>query len=273
MDIVDNNFPARPRVSYLNPSGRGWVDFTRRIGAITIFGQGFEDLIEPTPDANNLCKNWMHVPSGHDYLVASISTPRKICKKQGNMQSDPLQLAQDIYWHKAHILFEPCTCQQNNACDRIKVLLPPSLGVKNNPDPFKQLSGAVVFGRSKRWPWFWPAKGRPTERDEHENGEETKNELQGTSSHTTGSESATAPQTSRLDSSNHLTPRTTVTPGTSLSEVPYTTAVLPTPEDQSIPRETPATGKDRGAAILTTGKSFSTRLKSILWRKGPKGTT
>jgi len=142
---------------------------------------------------------------------------------------------------------------------------------KNNPDLFKQLSGATVFGRSQRWPWFWPKKGWPTERDEDENGE-TKNELPGTSSHATGSESATAPQTPRSDISNHLTPRTTVTPGTSLSEVPYTTAVSPTLEDQPIPRETPAIGKDRGAAIPTTGKRFSTRLKSIWWRKGPKGT-
>jgi len=38
MDIVDNNFPVRPRVSYLDPSGRGWLDFTRRIGTITLFG-------------------------------------------------------------------------------------------------------------------------------------------------------------------------------------------------------------------------------------------
>lgn len=33
---------------HLTSSGRGWVDFTRSIDAVTLFGSGFGDLIVPT---------------------------------------------------------------------------------------------------------------------------------------------------------------------------------------------------------------------------------
>ena len=151
MDIVDSKLRIRPRMAYLELSGRGWVDFTRNIGAIALFGQGFGHLIEPRPEVHGLCKLWKHVPFGKDYLVAKIDILQNICKEEGEIESTPLQLAPGIYWHKAHQLFEPCVCPTNSACDIVQVLLPQAWGKNYHPDPFKQLDGAVIFGKSKCW--------------------------------------------------------------------------------------------------------------------------
>jgi len=168
MDIVDNNFPIKPRVTYLKASGRGWAEFTRKIGAVTLFGQGFGSLIEPATNAIGLCKLWNTVPTGQDYLVARIETLKRICSKNGASQSNPLQIAQGIFWHKPHKLFEPCDCRSHDICDIIQVLLPPSCGKKHHPEPFEHTNGAVIFGQSQRWSWSWPKWGNPVQIEEQQ---------------------------------------------------------------------------------------------------------
>jgi hypothetical protein len=166
-DIVMGDNPLRPRVITLKPSGRGWVDFTRKAHAITLLGKGFGEVIQPAPEANDLCSHWMRVPQGQDYLVACISQLRQICEKGGDPDSDPLTLQQGIYWHKGAKLFEPCSrCKVTELgapCDRVQVLLPPSLGHKTHPRPFHNLNGAVVFGRSAKYNWNWGPFHDPTE--------------------------------------------------------------------------------------------------------------
>jgi hypothetical protein len=176
MDIVDGPGAILPRVAILKPSGRGWVDFTRSIRAITLLGKGFGELIRVAKDANKLCKRWQHVPTGQDYLVACIAKLKEICKKEGDRDAVPLELARDICWHKGHLMFEPCACKKghpDSACDRVQVLLPPFLGPKKHPHPFTYVNGAVVFGKSKRLNWSWPNKGNPTLGDDlsEEDGE------------------------------------------------------------------------------------------------------
>jgi hypothetical protein len=138
------------------------VDLTRSIRAITLLGKGFGEIIKPSKDANSLCQNWKHVPTGKDYLVARTSTLKEICKRHGNHSSNPMELANEIYWHKPDKLFEPCECK-SASCDRVQVLLPASLGSKRHPQPFGYDNGAVIFGRSRRFPWHWPSEGDPIE--------------------------------------------------------------------------------------------------------------
>ncbi|KAH8589300.1 hypothetical protein B0O99DRAFT_637318 [Bisporella sp. PMI_857] len=163
MDIVDSQHDIRPRVVILKSSGKGWVDFTRSIRAITLIGRGFGEFIKPARDANALCKQWRQVPIGKDYLVACTSTLKEICRKYGDHESRPMELANGIFWHRPDRLFDACECKLLKSCDRVQVLLPPSLGTKNHPQPFGYLKGAVIFGRSKRLPWVWPSKGPPIE--------------------------------------------------------------------------------------------------------------
>jgi hypothetical protein len=162
MDIVDGQNDLRPRAVILKSSGRGWVDFTRSIRAFSLFAKGFGDIIRPSCEANQLCKSWTHVPTGKDYLVACTSSLKEICRRYGNHDSNPMELANGIYWHKPDKLFESCKCN-SKSCDRVQVLLPASLGSKRHPQPFGCDDGAVIFGRSKRLPWHWPSKGDPVE--------------------------------------------------------------------------------------------------------------
>ena len=151
-EIVEGDRRMSPRVSILESSGRGWVDFTRSIGAVTLMGRGFGNLIAPAASAQ-VCQHWKQVPTGRDYLTACIYTLRAICDRFGNEEEKPLKIAHGCRWHQAHLLFEKCSCPRSKRCDRVQVLLPRnSLGRKKKPNPFCEPAGAVIFGRSERLP-------------------------------------------------------------------------------------------------------------------------
>lgn len=166
-DIVEGHNDLLPRVATLKSSGRGWVDFTRSIRAISLLVKGFGEILRPSKDSNKTCKYWKQVPRGHEYLAACTTTLKEISRKHGDSESDPLELANGIYWHKPHKLFEVCDCKQfgsKKGCERVQVHLPSLfVGSKNHPQPFDCQNGAVIFGRSRRFPWRWPSKGEPVE--------------------------------------------------------------------------------------------------------------
>lgn len=177
MDIVSGQNDLIPRVATIKRSGRGWVDFTRSIHAITLLGRGFGELIKPAADSNELCRSWKQVPKGRDYLVARVSMLKDICTRYRDRDAKPLELAKGIYWHKADKLFESCTCRNDRgqSCNRIQVLLPQSIGHKGHVDPFDEPKGAVIFGRSRRFCRSLPSSGDPIEGNSSE--QETDNEI------------------------------------------------------------------------------------------------
>ncbi|KAH7413544.1 hypothetical protein BKA64DRAFT_567650 [Cadophora sp. MPI-SDFR-AT-0126] len=160
LDIISGIPTIRPRVATLESSGRGWVDFTRELNAITLMARGFGELMSPAKDCNNLCQGWARVPKGKDYLVARTDHLKSICEEMGNLESQPLELVQDIYWHSGGALFDACSCGNNSlSCDRVQVLLPKlTIGFKRKPAGLFEgdLRGAVVFGRSDRFSKWWP---------------------------------------------------------------------------------------------------------------------
>ena len=165
-DIVDGENVLHPRVATLLPSSRGWVDFTRSIPAIALLGNGFGELIRPSRGAKQLCENWSSVSKCKDYLTCCVSTLKEICKKHGECDSEPLQLAHKLYWHKPDKLYESCSCKQGSwktAFDRGKVLLPSCFGSLKHARPFDCQRGAVIFGKSRRLPIFWSNKGDPVQ--------------------------------------------------------------------------------------------------------------
>ncbi|KAN0086849.1 hypothetical protein V8E54_000537 [Elaphomyces granulatus] len=54
--LATSNDP-RPRVATLQACGYGWVDFIRSIDAITLFGRGFGDIIQPI-ESDGMCPLW-----------------------------------------------------------------------------------------------------------------------------------------------------------------------------------------------------------------------
>jgi hypothetical protein len=164
-DIVEGDNPLRPRVTMLKSSGRGWVDLTRKLRATTLMARGLGELIVPDHSFRDLCPYWTCVPKRHDYLASCTWLLREICDRGGNEDSNPLELFDGIYWHKGGNLFEPCAdCHKRtlgSQCDRVQVLLPPSLGHKTHPKPFGDIGSGVIFGRSSRYKWRWPRAGQP----------------------------------------------------------------------------------------------------------------
>jgi hypothetical protein len=107
VDIVSGEPNIRPRVAILNSSGRGWVDFARKIRAITLMARGLGELMKPSLTSQQLCRTWNHVPKGQDYLAARVCQLRQICEKFGSIRERSLELVQDLYWHQGGKLFSP----------------------------------------------------------------------------------------------------------------------------------------------------------------------
>ncbi|CAH0047772.1 unnamed protein product, partial [Clonostachys solani] len=127
-DIAGPTGPIHRRIYHLQASGRGWVDYIRSIKAVTIFGKGFGELLEP--EERNICPNWMTVPKSKDYLGSSIATLKKIHASTNIQPLDPGLITADITWSSQATLFSPCACLDSHGetpphhHDPVQLLLP-----------------------------------------------------------------------------------------------------------------------------------------------------
>ena len=72
-DLARGRDPFQLRVASLDMGSFSWVDFTRKIGAVTFFGKGFGELIIPAPDCSRTyCHEWATIPKGKYYLSAGV---------------------------------------------------------------------------------------------------------------------------------------------------------------------------------------------------------
>lgn len=179
MDVATGRSPV-PRVVSLRMfrgGGKSWVDFVREIHAVTLFGEGFGELLSPAAGSATPCVNWETLAEGRDYLAVASFDLARIIKENGSSVSNPLKLAPGIFWHTPAQLFEPCACKgkahrilgvaKQKTCDRVQVLLSPvsrrlSAIRTSSPNAFNlNKDGAVIFGRSKTFPLLWPDRGDP----------------------------------------------------------------------------------------------------------------
>jgi len=151
-------------------AGKSWVDFTRAIKAITLFGEGFGELIKPV-DQVNVCSMWSTLPKYRDHLAVSAYDLAKILRQEGNADAQPPKLAPGVFWEPDG-LFQPCACRDRRmrSCDQAQVLLPESLLKihRKRSEPTRKLydllgkSGAVAFGRRSIFQRLvWPDRGDP----------------------------------------------------------------------------------------------------------------
>ncbi|KAK8045930.1 hypothetical protein PG996_013994, partial [Apiospora saccharicola] len=176
MDIATDEDPFWPRITTLRSGGKGWVDFVRAIQAITLFGSGFGDLIQPAPKSEHEasvracsgCNYNIAVPPMCDYLAVCVSDIQEIIQKRGSQRTTPLRLIDDIYWHAPNQPFEVCRCtgETQSRPDRVQVLLPGTfskLWIRNLRSPYLAAStrGALLFGHSRKFPLRWGDKGDP----------------------------------------------------------------------------------------------------------------
>ncbi|KAL2824353.1 nucleoside phosphorylase domain-containing protein [Aspergillus cavernicola] len=170
-----------PRVATLKTVGKGWVDFTRAIHAITLFGRRFGEVIQPL--GTGLCAKWTKMPKGMYYLAACGYDLKRIMTMDGDPECNPIELTYNILWHNPHKDFGTCECmvegQEKKHSDLVQVLLPSTFNkrlLNNSPAPLEDCS-AVIFGHNANFKWFWKNTGHPEEGEPQTSSEESEDEF------------------------------------------------------------------------------------------------
>ncbi|RKL41643.1 hypothetical protein BFJ72_g5535 [Fusarium proliferatum] len=163
-DLSANRDPLYPRLVTLEPAGKGWVDLTRDLQAVTLAGSGFGELIRPAGPA--LCDYWSQLPR-HRYLLAcSISDMEDVVRDHRSSESDHTRLSDNLIWHNAVDISGKCQCGDvaRHHGEPVHVAFPSALSHKlfPNKSPIK-LSGAAVFGHNPGFSWTWGDTGPPTQ--------------------------------------------------------------------------------------------------------------
>lgn len=139
-----------------------WVDFTRSIPAITLFGQGFGDMIRASPaSASRSCEDWKTVPKGRNLLCVSCKDLDTIAVRTGDPSATPLILGQNIIWPNTcenGTFHSSCPCIRRTTAKRthhsIQEVQSSKWGFKPSNSTLgleKNLGGAVIFGEKHGW--------------------------------------------------------------------------------------------------------------------------
>ncbi|KAI0425222.1 hypothetical protein F5Y09DRAFT_346918 [Xylaria sp. FL1042] len=171
-DLVKDGDPIFPRVTTLPTIGKGWVDFTRAIHAVTLFGSGFGELIQPrkTSPSAGLCSRWSLLPKESYYLAACVANLLEIMEEDGDAASNPRRLCENIIWHMKRATFDPCPCTKDakqSHHDPVQALFPLKFtsSLKKKAQVDLEGAGAVIFGHNMSLHWHWKDTGDPVKGD------------------------------------------------------------------------------------------------------------
>ncbi|KAE8375759.1 hypothetical protein BDV26DRAFT_283230 [Aspergillus bertholletiae] len=163
-DIATERDPIYPRGTTLDPSGRSWVDLTRAVHAVTLFGRNFGEIIQPIQS----CSEWVTLPFRHSYLAVSDFDLQNIMLSTcGNLDSCPPKLTDGLIWYIPKEGPLECACNNGTGShsDVVQILLPSSMEPKL-PEPtlpYKRAGGgAFIFGQHSTHEWFWGETGNPS---------------------------------------------------------------------------------------------------------------
>lgn len=190
-DLTTGRDPIYPRQALLHQDGLSWVDFTRSLHAITLFGRGFGEVIQP---ATVSCSAWTKLPKGRSYLAAGVTDLHNIMESEGDPYSMPVKLTHDILWYTADEKFFQCRCKiDGTPCDLAQVLLPFRLHreMSASRSHLPEKGGAVIFGANSAHKWFWGDVGDPTKTPSENicfssSSSSTGNEIRGPHSYDSG---------------------------------------------------------------------------------------
>jgi hypothetical protein len=119
LDILHPLGPILPRIHQgRTMPGYGWRDIDPDIGITTIFGDGFGDLIRPKA-GSDVCELWKTVPSGADYLYASLSTLKMLHETRLTRLWPGLghgEVTEKIVWLGPSHPFARCQCSSAPSC-------------------------------------------------------------------------------------------------------------------------------------------------------------
>ena len=147
--IVEERSPMHCKRQNVRSSSGGWTSLIKDIDALVLFGAGFGDLLQPDNEIEGLCRRWLTVPRGKDYLAAPIGMLENLYAAAGCRTSKEYLTSTHLQWHRGQsLLFEPCASPNswNCRCNRLQQILKKSTFNKVvNPGALEP-KGAVIFG-------------------------------------------------------------------------------------------------------------------------------
>lgn len=167
-DLASDKDPVYPHVMTLHALGKGWVDFTRSIQVVTLFGRGFGEIIRPSTAV--ACHYWSEVPRHKFYLAACVNDLQQIMETDGDPTVNPMRICNGILWYSSNAAFDACRCtksRDSRHSDFVQTLWPLSLErlLPRRERLFLQKKGAVIFGHNVHFKWKWEDVGNPIEGD------------------------------------------------------------------------------------------------------------
>ncbi|RFN43187.1 hypothetical protein FIE12Z_12589 [Fusarium flagelliforme] len=173
-DLVSNFRPFHARQTTLERLGKEWVDFIRAIKAVTLFGQGFGDIIRP----HRTCQEWTTLPKGRYYVATLISDLHKVLKEHGHCDDGHVRLGDSLIWHSVTPGSGFCKCKghdqdadKHDRCEPVQTCLPLRLAESLKPGKNRMPDdneGALIFGHHSQFPWFWGDTGDPEKGQDNE---------------------------------------------------------------------------------------------------------
>jgi hypothetical protein len=115
-DIAGRSDPFNAKGTELERDAKGWVVFTRAIHAITLFGEGFGNLLCPNIETASTCSqcHWNNPPpTGRDILAVSMADLEYLHSDESEWEqagSDERLVVRKFVWEKPSSCFIPCTC-------------------------------------------------------------------------------------------------------------------------------------------------------------------
>ncbi|KAF7538748.1 hypothetical protein G7054_g2676 [Neopestalotiopsis clavispora] len=132
----------------LPSEGGASIQLCRQLNAVTLFGEGFGDLIKPIlAKDDDLCKNWKIVPHDKGYICVQMSYLQQILNttKERHRLWDYVK----SLWNQPEFSFrKKCACGKEDPCNYAQMLQGPDqfVGVKGDTVDKASIDGAMIFG-------------------------------------------------------------------------------------------------------------------------------
>ena len=171
-DIATDRDPFYIKKARLPLHLLSWIDFTRAIPAITLFGKGFGDMIRASPSGPDnqsvACPEWETVPKNRHLLCVSVADLRDIIDRTGDQWTNPITVGPEILWknpNKESPFHGSCLCLGNTKGAQKQIHHHPIQEVISTKlrfslsesvvDLANHQNGAVIFGPKPEWKASW----------------------------------------------------------------------------------------------------------------------
>jgi nucleoside phosphorylase len=164
-DLVKKEEQLYPCASRIESAGKGWVDFTRSISAVTVLARDFGEMIKPGGDG--FCHHWGELPKGLYYIASALRDLEGLTRRYSRGANNVVQVSESLVWHTPTTCFAACECHgmiHGNRCEPVQTILPAQLSGTTRPRDRqfeRRGAGAVIFGHNSYFPWHWEDTGDP----------------------------------------------------------------------------------------------------------------